>query len=119
MKRESAAILLRIFIGESDRYKGKPLYVHIVEMLKMEGIAGATVFRGIMGFGRHSSIHTVSILRLSNDLPILIEVSDLEENINRIRPKLDEIITQGMITEEKIKIVFYENDNKKKVLLTH
>jgi PII-like signaling protein len=117
MKRESTAILLRIFIGESDHYKGKPLYVHIVEMLKAEGIAGATVFRGIMGFGKNSLIHTVSILRLSNDLPILIEVSDLEENIDRIRPKLDEIITQGLITEEKVKIIFYDSDNNNKKLV--
>ncbi|RPJ76032.1 MAG: DUF190 domain-containing protein [Alphaproteobacteria bacterium] len=113
MKSESTAILLRIFIGESDRYKGKPLYMHIVEMLKAEGIAGATVFRGITGFGKQSRIHTTSILRLSTDLPILIEVSDLEENIDRIRPKLDEIITQGLITEEKVKIIFYDSDKKK------
>ena len=112
-KRESAAILLRIFIGESDRYKGKPLYMHIVEMLKAEGIAGATVFRGVTGFGKHSHIHTTSILRLSTDLPILIEVADLEEHIDKIRPKLDEVINQGLITEEKVKIVFYDSDKNK------
>jgi PII-like signaling protein len=110
MKSESTAILLRIFIGESDHYKGKPLYMYIVEMLKAEGIAGATVFRGIAGFGKHSRIHTTSILRLSTDMPILIEVSDLEENIERIRPKLDEVINQGLITEERVKIVFYDCD---------
>jgi uncharacterized protein len=113
MKRESTAILLRIFIGESDHCKGKPLYMHIVEMLKAEDIAGATVFRGIAGFGKHSFIHTTSILRLSTDLPILIEVTDLEENIDRIRPKLDEIITQGLITEEKVKIILYDSDEKR------
>jgi PII-like signaling protein len=112
MKKESTAVLLRIFIGESDRYKGKPLYMHIVEMLKEEGIAGATVFRGITGFGKNSVIHTTSILRLSTDLPILIEVADIEENIAKIRPKLDEIISQGLITEEKIKIIFYESNKK-------
>jgi PII-like signaling protein len=112
MKRESTAILLRIFIGESDRYNGKPLYMHIVERLKAEGIAGATVFRGITGFGKHSFIHTTSILRLSTDMPILIEVVDLEENIEKIRPKLDEIINQGLITEEKVKILFYDIDKK-------
>jgi uncharacterized protein len=110
MKRESTAILLRIFIGESDRYKGKQLYMYIVEMLKAEGIAGATVFRGITGFGKKSLIHTTSILRLSTDLPILIEVADLEENIDKIRPKLDEVINQGLITEEKVKIVFYDSE---------
>jgi PII-like signaling protein len=113
MKRESTAILLRIFIGESDRYKGKPLYMHIVEMLKAEGIAGATVFRGITGFGKQSLIHTTSILRLSTDMPIVIEVVDLEENINRIKPKLDEIISKGLITEEKVKILFYDSDEEK------
>lgn len=113
MKKESTAILLRIFIGESDHFKGKPLYMHIIEMLKAEGIAGATVFRGIAGFGKHSRIHTTSILRLSTDMPILIEVSDLEENIERIRPKLDEVITQGLITEEKVKIVFYDSGKEK------
>ncbi len=113
MKKESTAILLRIFIGESYRYKGKPLYMHIVEMLKAEGIAGATVFRGITGFGKQSLIHTTSILRLSTDLPIVIEAADLEENIDKIRPKLDEIINKGLITEEKVKIVFYDSDKDK------
>jgi hypothetical protein len=113
VKRESAAILLRIFIGESDKYKGKSLYMHIVEMLKSEGIAGANVFRGITGFGKNSYIHTTSILRLSMDLPILIEVVDTEENIARIRPKLDDVMCQGLITEEKVKIVFYDCDIQK------
>ena len=108
MKKESQAILLRIFIGESDRYNGKSMYIHILEMLKNEGIAGATVFRGIAGFGKHSHFHTTFILQLSTDLPILIEIADLEEKIDKIKPKLDEIITQGLITEEKIKIVFYD-----------
>jgi hypothetical protein len=115
MRRESTAILLRIFIGESARYKGKPLYEYIIKMLKAEGIAGATVFRGIMGFRNQSRIQTVSILCLATDLPILIEASDLEEKINRIRPKLDEVITQGLITEERVKIVFYDGDNINKI----
>jgi len=113
MKRESTAILLRIYIGESYRYNGKPLYMHIVERLKAEGIAGATVFRGITGFGKHSLIRTTSILRLSSDLPILIEVVDLEEKIEKVKSKLDEIINQGLITEEKVNIVFYDYDKNK------
>ena len=113
MKKESQAILLRVFIGESDRYKGKSLYMHILEMLKNEGIAGATVFKGIAGFGKHSHFHTTTILQLSTDLPILIEIADLEEKIDKIKPKLDEIISQGLITEEKIKIVFYDYDKEK------
>ncbi len=88
MKKESQAILLRIFIGESDRYNGKSMYIHILEMLKNEGIAGATVFRGIAGFGKHSRFHTTFILQLSTDLPILIEIADLEEKIDKIKPKL-------------------------------
>jgi hypothetical protein len=113
MKKESQATLLRIFIGESDRYQGKSLYMYILEMLKNEGIAGATIFKGIAGFGKHSHFHTTTILQLSTDLPILIEIADLEEKIDKIKPKLDEIISQGLITEEKIKIVFYDYDKEK------
>jgi PII-like signaling protein len=89
------------------------LYIHILEMFKDEGIAGATVFKGIAGFGKHSHFHTTSILQLSTDLPILIEVADIEEKIDKIKPKLDEIITQGLITEEKIRIVFYDYNDEK------
>ena len=85
--------------------------MHIIELLKTEGIVGQQCFRGIMGFGKHSLTLTTSILRFSTDLPIIIEISDLEENIDRIRSKLDEIITQGLITEEKVKIVYYDSDN--------
>ena len=104
--RESEATLLRIFIGESDTYKGKPLYRHIVEYLRGEGIAGATVLRGITGYGQTSRIATTSILRLSTDLPIVIEVADTEENIDRIKPELAMIIKEGLITEERVSIVF-------------
>ncbi|MBI5553637.1 MAG: DUF190 domain-containing protein [Candidatus Diapherotrites archaeon] len=113
MKKESEAILLRIFIGEEDSFEGKPLYRYIVEMLKKEGIAGATVVRGITGFGKTSRIHSTSILRLSTDLPILIEVTDTKENIERVRPKIEEAITEGLITEENVKIIFYEGNEKK------
>lgn len=113
MKKESEAILLRIFIGESDEYEGKKLYKHIIEMLKKEGIAGATVLRGITGFGKTSHIHTTSILRLSTDMPIIIEVTDKKENIEKVKPKLDQIIKEGLITEEKVKIIFYEGNKKK------
>jgi len=112
MKKESNAVLLRIFIGESDIYEGKPLYMHIVEMLKREGLAGATVIRGIAGFGKTSKISTTSILRLSTDLPIIVEVADTKDNINRVRPMLDDVIKEGLITEETVKIVFYEGNKK-------
>jgi len=106
LKRESEAILLRIFIGESDTYQGKPLYRYIVEYLRKEGMAGATVIRGITGYGQTSRIATTSILRLSTDLPIIIEVADTEENIDRIKTELAMIIKEGLITEERISIVF-------------
>lgn len=107
MKREKEATLLRIFIGEADEYDGKKLYLHILELLKKQGIAGATVLRGISGFGRKSVLHTASILRLSSDLPIVIEVVDEDEKIEEIKKELDEIIKEGLITEEKVKVIFY------------
>ena len=110
MKKESEAVLLRIFIGEEDRHEGKPLYKYLVEWFREEGLAGATVLRGITGFGKSSHIHTTTILRLSTDLPIVIEVADKRENIERIKPKLEGIIKKGLITEEKIKIVYYEGN---------
>ena len=103
-------MLLRIFIGEEDKYEGKPLYKYLVEWFREEGLAGATVLRGITGFGKSSHIHTTTILRLSTDLPIVIEVADKRENIERIKPKLEGIIKKGLITEEKIKIVYYEGN---------
>ena len=112
MKKESEAILLRIFIGESDEYNGKKLYKYIIEMLKKEGIAGGTVYRGILGFGKTSHIHTLSILRLSTDLPIVIEIVDKKENIEKIKPMLDEIITEGLITEERVRVMFYGGKKK-------
>ena len=108
MKKESDAILLRIFIGESDKYKGVPLSKYLVEFFKKEGLAGATVLRGISGFGKSSKLHTTSILRLSDDLPIMVEVVDRKENIERVKPKLDDVIEEGLITEEEVKIILYE-----------
>ena len=108
MKNESDAILLRIFIGESDKYEGIPLSRYLVELFKKEGMAGATVLRGISGFEKSSKLHTTSILRLSDDLPIVVEVVDRKENIERIKPKLDNVIAEGLITEEEVKIILYE-----------
>lgn len=114
MKKESEAILLRIFIGESDRYDGRPLYKYLVEMFKKEGLSGATVLRGIEGYGKTSRLQTMSILRLSTDLPIIVEVVDLPDRIEKIKPKLDEIIKQGLITQEKVRIIMYEGTTKEK-----
>jgi len=112
LRRDSEAILLRIYIGESDTYKGKPLYRYIVEYLKKEGISGATVLRGVMGFGQTSRISSSSILRLSTDLPIVIEVADSEEKIDRVKTELAMIIKEGLITEERVGIVFVGGKKK-------
>ncbi|RZN45562.1 DUF190 domain-containing protein [archaeon] len=111
MKYDADAILLRIFIGESDEHDGEHLYMHILKMLKEEGIAGATVLRGIAGFGKTSRIHTSSILRLSTDLPLVMEVTDLAENIERIKPRLMKLVQGGLITEERVRIIKYEGDD--------
>ena len=107
MKLEGEGKLLRIFIGESDKHGRKPLYQAIVEMLREEGMAGATVLRGIEGFGANSHLHTARILRLSEDLPIVIEVADPAERIEAIMPKLDEMVTEGMVTLERVEVVTY------------
>jgi len=107
MRLEGDSMLLRIFIGESDRWHGKPLYHAIVELARAEGLAGATVLRGIEGFGADSHMHTARILRLSEDLPIVIEIVDSEENVGRIMPKLDGMIAEGLVTTERVHVVAY------------
>ena len=114
MKKESDAILLRILISESDKYEGKPLSKYLIKYFKQEGLSGATTLRGISGFGKTSQLHITSILRLSDDLPIVIEVVDRKENIERVKPRLGEIIEEGLITEEEVKIVFYESKKSSK-----
>jgi len=109
MKIEGDAILLRIFIGEKDRDKEtkKLLYKRIIEILRENDIAGATVVRGILGFGASTRIHEASILSLSEDLPVVIEVVDMEDKINKVLPKLDSILTSGLITVEKVHVIKY------------
>lgn len=99
--------LLRIFIGESDTWHGRPLYEAIVTRVRKEGLAGATVIRGIEGFGAHSRIHSSRILRLSQDLPIVIELVDTAENIDRVLPILDEMVSEGMVTLERVEVIAY------------
>ena len=101
--------LLRIFIGESDYHGGKALYEQIVIKAKVLQLAGVTVIRGIMGYGANSQIHTAKILRLSEDLPIVIEIVESEENIKKILPFLDEWIGNGIVTMEKVKTIKYED----------
>ncbi len=109
MPIEGEGQLLRIFIGESDRWEGQPLYEAIVEKAREEGLAGATVIRGIEGFGAHSRIHTARILRLSEDLPIVIEIVDRAERIDAILPVLDGMIDEGLVTVEPVRIVKYRS----------
>jgi PII-like signaling protein len=99
--------LLRIFIGESDRWGGLPLYEAIVQEARKHGLAGATVFRGFEGFGAHSRIHTARILRLSEDLPIVVEIVDTEEKIQGFLPVLDGMVKEGLATVEKATVIFY------------
>ena len=107
MKIPREGQLLRIFVGESDRWKGKPLFEAIVQEARRQGLAGATVFRGFEGFGAHSRIHTSRILRLSEDLPILVEIVDAEDKIQAFLPVLDGMVQEGLVTVEKATVIFY------------
>ena len=102
-------VLVRIFIGESDRWHHQPLYEAIVLKAREAGLAGATVLRGPLGFGGSSRLHTAKILRLSEDLPMIIEIADREEKIRAFLPVLDEMVTEGLITLEKVHIVTYRH----------
>jgi uncharacterized protein len=105
MKSPTDAVLLRIFLGESDRWQHQPLYEAIVLKARELHLAGATVLRGPMGFGAASLIHTAKILRLSMDLPMVIEIVDTEEKVNSFLPALDEMMGSGLVTLEKVKVI--------------
>ncbi len=107
MKIPREGQLLRIFVGESDRWKGKPLFEAIVREARRQGLAGATVFRGFEGFGARSRIHTSRILRLTEDLPILVEIVDSEDKIQAFLPVLDDMVQEGLVTVEKATVIFY------------
>ena len=108
-ERARNGVLLRIFIGESDREpgSGRPLYEAIVRLAREAQLAGATVLRGPMGFGRHSRVHTTQLLELSTDLPIVIEIVDAEEKINAFLPGVDELVTEGLVTLEAVRVLRY------------
>ena len=101
--------LLRIFVGESDRHDGTPLYEWIVRQARERGLAGATVLRGVEGFGAHSRLHTAKILRLSEDLPIIIEIVDTKDKIEGFLPIVDAVIPEGLATLEKVQIRLYRS----------
>jgi PII-like signaling protein len=111
MNLPNEATLLRIFLGESDRWKHQPLYEAIVLKAREMHLAGATVLRGPMGFGKSSRLHTAKILRLSMDLPIVIEIVDAEEKIQSFLPALDEMMKGGLVTLEKVRVIHYRADD--------
>jgi PII-like signaling protein len=112
MKLPEQGKLLRIFVGETDTYDGKTLYEAIVLKARELNLAGTTVFRGIMGYGASSRIHSIKLLRLSEDLPVMIEIVDSEDNINKILPFLDETVKEGLITIENVNVVKYRHSEK-------
>lgn len=106
--------MARVFFGESDRRKHQPLSTALVERLRREGFAGATVFPGVSGFGAHSVGHTTHLLELSTDLPVVLEVVDSAEKIQSLLPILDEMVTEGLVTLEKVRVVKYAPGNRPK-----
>ncbi len=105
-------VLVRIFIGESDKWHHQPLYRALVERLRREGFAGATVFHGVSGFGARSILHTANILRLSEDLPVVIEVVDTAEQVQLLTPILDEMVSEGLVTMEKVRVFKYASGTR-------
>jgi len=106
---EGERTLMRIHIGESDKWHGKPLHQAIVQLLRKEKFSGATVLRGVGGFGSSSVYHTDKLLRLSQDLPIVVEVIEYQERIEQILPRLDEMVEGGLITLEKVRVILYRS----------
>lgn len=110
MKLPKEAQMLRIFIGENDKFEGQPLYEAIIYAAKERGMSGATVLRGILGFDAHSKIHTTKILRLSEDLPLVVEIVDSPEKIEAFLPQLDKMIDEGLVTLEKVQVLVYRHN---------
>jgi uncharacterized protein len=113
MKIEGPGELLRIFIGESDQWQGRPLHEAILLAAREQGLAGCTVVRGMAGFGAKSHIHTVKLLRLSEDLPIVIEIVDQPDRIAAFLPTLDSMVTEGLVTLEKVSVLIYRHSAAK------
>lgn len=113
MKLFTEARLLRVFIGESDKFEGRPLYQVIVERARQRELAGATVLRGYLGYGANSRIHSARIMRLSEDLPMVIEIVDEPERIISFAAELDGLIQEGLVTMEKVEVVIYRHEHRK------
>jgi len=109
MKIPEQGYLLRVFVGESDKHGHVPLYEAIVSKARETGLAGATVLRGVMGFGRHSVMHTAKILRLSEDLPMIVEIVDSLEKIEAFLPILDTLVPEGLVTLEQVRVIHYRS----------
>jgi uncharacterized protein len=107
MKDGGEKVLMRIFIGESDRHGHRPLHEALVELFRKEGLAGATVLRGVSGFGAHSVFHSAKLLRLSVDLPMIVEVVDAQEKIDAIMPRVNELMDGGLVTMEMVRVIRY------------
>ncbi|MBI3649530.1 MAG: DUF190 domain-containing protein [Acidobacteria bacterium] len=112
MKIDEDGQLLRIFIGESDQWHGQPLYEALILKARELGLAGATMLRGLMGYGANSRIHTAKILRLSEDLPIVVEIIDSAEKIAKLLPFIDEMVQEGLVTLEKVRVILYRHHPK-------
>lgn len=109
MKISGDGQLLRIFIGESDQWHGRPLYEALILKARSMGLAGATMMRGLMGYGAASRIHTAKLLRLSEDLPVVVEIVDSEDKINAFLPAIDEMVQEGLVTLEAIRVIQYRS----------
>src|SRR5881227_3847550 len=112
MKIPENGQLLRIFIGESDHWHGKPLYEALILKAREMGLAGATMMRGLMGYGANSRIHTAKLLRLSEDLPVVVEMVDSEEKISAFLPVIDEMVQEGLVTLETVKVIQYRSGTR-------
>lgn len=106
-KLDGEQVLVRIFIGESDKWHHQSLYIALLERLRKEGFAGATVFHGVAGFGARSVLHTAHILRLSEDLPVLLEIVETQQQVERLLPILDEMVSEGLVTMEQVRVLKY------------
>ena len=111
MVKQQEMVLMRIFVGESDRFDKIPLYEALIELFRAEGVAGATVIKGAMGYGGNSTVHSDRILRLSSDLPVVVEVVDHEDKINAVLPLIEGMFQGGLITLEKARVLNFHKDS--------